>query len=103
MRLQRSSNGLYIPIDIATSLGKGGEAHVYAIAHDPSLAAKVYGTEKATEERARKLAVMVAHSPDIPAGGDGHVPIAWPLDLLCDPDNPAVIRGFLERHRILHY
>ena len=59
-------------------LGKGGEACVYVISQD--LAAKIY--HKPTAEHERKLEVMVSNPPDDPMLSQGHVSIAWPIDLL---------------------
>ncbi len=74
MRLQRQSDGASIVLDPAQTLGRGGEALVFAAPFDAALVAKIY--HDPTEERARKLDVMVANPPD-----DLNA-IAWPLDLL---------------------
>ncbi len=95
MRCYRQLTGKTITIGDSDPLGKGGEAQVFGIASEPGLAAKIYAEGKATEERAQKLALMLANPPDIPVGARGHVPIAWPVDLLHDPREPFGVVGFL--------
>jgi serine/threonine protein kinase len=91
MRVRCQSNGRYISLERTSTLGVGGEACIYAAPQDPSLVAKVY--HKPTDERARKLAVMLANPPDDPMVAQGHVSIAWPVDLLCSAAGETV--GFL--------
>ncbi|HEU4561459.1 MAG TPA: hypothetical protein VFS20_26635, partial [Longimicrobium sp.] len=69
-------------LDADLEIGAGGEAVVYEVPGDPALVAKVY--YQPTIERARKLTLMLANPPRMPAGTS----IAWPADLLLDP------RGF---------
>ncbi len=69
-------------LDADLEIGAGGEAVVYEVPDDPTLVAKVY--HQPTIERARKLTLMLANPPAMPAGTS----IAWPADLLLDP------RGF---------
>ena len=95
MRLRRQSSGEIIRVDTALPLGKGGEARVYGVTGDGTLAVKVYEPDKIMSERVLKLAVMRDNPPDVPTGKSGHVPIAWPLDLLCDPENGERVMGFL--------
>ena len=84
-----------ITLDTDAPLGKGGEAQVYGIVGEPDLAAKVYEADKDLSERITKLTVMRALPPDLPTSKDGHVSIAWPLDLLCDVNDATRVRGFL--------
>ena len=93
MRLQRQSNGQFITFDHSLEIGAGGEARVYAVAQDRSLVAKVY--HKPTDIHARKLATMLANPPDDPMAGQGHVSIAWPVDLLHTADDKQQVVGFL--------
>lgn len=80
MRLQRQSNGQFIPLNPKSELGSGGEARVFPVPPELKLVAKVY--HQATDDRARKLAVMLANPPHDPTAGQGHISIAWPIDLL---------------------
>jgi serine/threonine protein kinase len=91
MRLRRQSNGQYINLEPTSTLGVGGEARIYALLRESSLVAKVY--HDPTDGRARKLAAMLANPPDDPMAAQGHVSIAWPVDLLCSVDGEIV--GFL--------
>lgn len=91
MRLQRQSTGQSITLDTTSPLGVGGEARIYGVPQDPSLVAKVY--HRPTDERARKLAVMLANPPGDPMANEGHNSIAWPVDLLYSEDGKIV--GFL--------
>ncbi len=95
MRLRRQSNAEVITIDTSAPLGKGGEARVYGVVGEPGLAAKVYESDKDLSERIAKLTVMRDTPPDLPQGKDGHVSIAWPLDLLCDEEDVTRVTGFL--------
>jgi Protein kinase domain len=93
VRLQRQSNGQLITIDPAAVLGTGGEACVYAIPQEPSLAAKVY--HEPTGDHARKLMAMLANPPDDPLAVRERVSIAWPMDLLLTSDARHQCVGFL--------
>lgn len=68
-------------VSIAPSqrLGAGGEAEVFEVAGQRSLAYKRYRTP--SPERTAKLAVMVANPPEGLADG-GHVAIAWPQEVV---------------------
>ncbi|MDA0709342.1 MAG: protein kinase [bacterium] len=93
MNLNIRSKGKSVCLDARTVLGKGGEARVFTVVGKPDLAAKIY--HKPTQKRARKLEIMIANPPGDPMAGQGHISIAWPVDLLetMDP-NPKVV-GFL--------
>ena len=91
MRLKRQSTRQPVTLDPASPLGVGGEACIYEVPQDLSLVAKVY--HKPADERARKLAAMLDAPPDDPMAAQGHVSIAWPVDLLCSEDGKIV--GFL--------
>lgn len=67
-------------------MGAGGEARVYALRESFSLAAKLY--HQPTEQKARKLAAMLANPPHDSMKSSGHTSIAWPVDLLL-PAQPA--------------
>ena len=93
MLLHRESDGRQITLDPSRILGAGGEATVYSVAEDPSLAAKIY--RKPTDTRARKLLAMSSHPPVDPMAASGHCSIAWPVELLCTPGRRPKIAGFL--------
>jgi WD40 repeat protein len=59
------------------------------------LLAKIYHQPDA--ERARKLECMVAHPLEDPMASQGHVSVAWPIDLLRDPNRRGQVVGFLMR------
>lgn len=80
-------------------LGRGGEGAVYALAHRPRLAAKVY-TVRPDDARRRKLEAMIS----IGAPGLSRV-AAWPCEpLLLEPggETAGFLMPRLTRHRPLH-
>jgi len=93
MHLQRANTGKLITFSPSSALTCGGEGCIYPVPQDPSLVAKIY--HQPTEEHARKLALMVAHPPEDPMAAQGHVSIAWPLDLLKDVNHKGKVVGFL--------
>src|SRR5579872_2940254 len=80
MQLRCNSDGRVIDLDLAATLGAGGEARVFLAPPDGKVVAKVY--RRPTELQACKLAVMIANPPVDPMAAQGHVSIAWPFDLL---------------------
>lgn len=96
MRLQRKSNQQIITLDLNSTLGHGGEARVYAVPPDEKLVAKVY--HKPGETHRRKLTAMLANPPENPAAAQGHISIAWPVDLLMAGDRSNTDRmGSVQR------
>lgn len=93
MRLQRKSNQQIITLDLNSMLGHGGEARVFAVPPDEKLVAKVY--HKPKETYARKLSAMLANPPENPMAAQGHISIAWPVDLLLSTDSSARSVGFV--------
>ncbi len=93
MLLHRESDGRQISLDPSNILGAGGEATVYSVPEDPTLAAKIY--RRPTDARARKLLAMSSHPPLDPMAESGHCSIAWPLELLRAPGRRPKIAGFL--------
>jgi DNA-binding helix-hairpin-helix protein with protein kinase domain len=93
MRLQRQSNKQMITLDVTSTLGHGGEARVFALPQDETLVAKVY--HKPTAAYAQKLVAMLANPPENPTVGQGHISIAWPVDLLQAVTNGNRVVGFL--------
>lgn len=88
MQVRRRSNGQLLTLN--AELGGGGEGKIYAVTQDSSWVAKIY--HQPTAEMADKLAAMVAHPPEDPSAAEGHVSIAWPLDLL---EDRGKVVGFL--------
>jgi DNA-binding helix-hairpin-helix protein with protein kinase domain len=80
-------------INLSVSLGRGGEACIYAVPSSGDLVAKVY--HKPTGLHAQKLRAMLANPPENPTASLGHISIAWPVDLLRATDEDHQIIGFL--------
>ncbi|WP_341525864.1 tetratricopeptide repeat protein [Nostoc sp. UHCC 0302] len=80
-------------LNLSISLGRGGEACVYALPSDANLVAKIY--HKPTAGHADKLRAMLANPPENPTASLGHISIAWPEDLLQATDGSSGIIGFL--------
>jgi DNA-binding helix-hairpin-helix protein with protein kinase domain len=80
-------------LNLSVSLGRGGEACIYAVPSDGNLVAKVY--HKATVAHAHKLQAMLANPPENPTASLGHISIAWPQDLLLTVDGDDCIVGFV--------
>ncbi|MBD2353078.1 tetratricopeptide repeat protein [Tolypothrix sp. FACHB-123] len=80
-------------LSLNVSLGRGGEACIYAVPSHSNLVAKVY--HKPTVDHAYKLQAMLANPPENPTASLGHISIAWPLDLLRAVDGSDRIIGFL--------
>lgn len=93
MRLQRKSNQQIITLDLNSMLGHGGEARVFAVPPDEKLVAKVY--HKPKETYTRKLSAMLANPPENPMAAQGHISIAWPIDLLSTTDGSGRSVGFV--------
>lgn len=83
-------------INLSVSLGRGGEACIYAVPSCGDLVAKVY--HKPTVTHAHKLQAMLANPPENPTASLGHISIAWPQDLLRATDQSNEIIGFLMPH-----
>ena len=80
------------PVTLGTQLGAaGGEGAVYAINGHPDLAAKVY--HQSTPARIAKVQAMLANAPEDPTSAQGHLTLAWPVDLLID--GTGTVPGFL--------
>src|SRR5947208_159705 len=80
MQLIRQSDGEAVTLNPGSVLGAGGEARVFDLPSDTGMVAKVF--RRPSDHRAQKLAVMLANPPADPMAGQGHVSIAWPVDLL---------------------
>ncbi len=79
-------------VRLGSNLGGGKEGEVYEVLGSRYVA-KVFRPPNRTQERERKLRLMVAHPPVDPTLGIGHVSICWPLRLLFEP--PDRFAGFL--------
>jgi hypothetical protein len=84
------------PVVLGRKIGGGGEGDVYAVSDHPRLAAKIYATP--TREAGEKLARMIANPPSGQTGGDGHVNLAWPSELLYRAGDRDFPIGFLMPH-----
>ncbi|WP_353932262.1 tetratricopeptide repeat protein [Okeanomitos corallinicola TIOX110] len=80
-------------LDLTVSLGRGGEACVYAVPSDENLVAKIY--HKPIFTHGQKLQAMIANPPENPTASLGHISIAWPQELLKATDGSDTIVGFL--------
>jgi DNA-binding helix-hairpin-helix protein with protein kinase domain len=74
-------------------LGRGGEASIYAVPGRTDVAAKIY--HNPSEERAGKLAAMLAAPPVPPPEPGIHVTLAWPLRRLLEPGDERRVIGYL--------
>ncbi|AFY46339.1 hypothetical protein Nos7524_0424 [Nostoc sp. PCC 7524] len=87
----------YLPqeeiLNLSVSLGRGGEACIYAVPSAGDLVAKVY--HKPTVAHANKLRAMLTNPPENPTANLGHISIAWPQELLWGADENTSIIGFL--------
>jgi WD40 repeat protein len=90
MQLLRQSDKQPIIIEPVLEIGAGGEARIYSLRQELSFVAKVY--HEPTEEKTRKLSIMLANPPHDPMAALGHASIAWPYDLLTG--NSKIV-GFL--------
>ena len=93
MKIQRRLNGKVIELDQINPYDKGGEADIFLLPDDPSLAVKIYHAP--SDERASKLLLMAQFPPDDPSLAIGHTSIAWPTDLINLPGKPNEIVGFV--------
>ncbi|BAY68448.1 tetratricopeptide repeat protein [Anabaena sp. FACHB-709] len=87
----------YLPqeeiISLSVSLGRGGEACIYAVPSAGDCVAKIY--HKPTVAHASKLRAMLANPPENPTASLGHISIAWPQELLWGADESERVIGFL--------
>src|SRR5215471_12983423 len=95
MHLERASSGAAISFRSSFPLTCGGEGCIYPLPQAPQLLAKIY--HHPDQERGRKLALMVAHPLEDPMASQGHVSVAWPIDVLRDKDRQGQVVGFLMR------
>jgi DNA-binding helix-hairpin-helix protein with protein kinase domain len=93
MRVQLQRTGEFLELQTGQQLGSGGEARIFSLPDHPTWAAKIW--HKPTLERAHKVTAMLANPPLDPMTGQGHVAIAWPVDLLLLPGPPPRVVGFV--------
>lgn len=93
MKLRTKNRGEFVALDTSNVLGSGGEAKVFAVHQKPNHVAKIY--HKPTQIRAKKLDLMFANPPGDPMASQGHISIAWPVDLLETTDPKPKVIGFL--------
>ncbi|HEY3330024.1 MAG TPA: protein kinase [Capsulimonadaceae bacterium] len=84
MKLRRRHTSEILTINESAVIAVGGEATIYAIHGRENLVAKIY--HKDAEAKIVKLVSMIANPPPDPTSDQGHVSIAWPVDLLYSPD-----------------
>ena len=101
MRLQRQSNQEIINLDVTSTLGHGGEARIYAVPQDETLVAKVY--HKPSVAHAQKLVAMLANPPENPTAGQGHISIAWPVELLRKATGNDAPSGVAQSDRVVGF
>jgi serine/threonine protein kinase len=80
------------PRQIGPELARGGQAIVYRVPGSPPMLAKLYPAAMTNDTRA-KLEWIIAHHPSLTGVVSGHVPVAWPAELLWDTAGRPV--GFL--------
>ncbi len=74
-------------------LGSGGEGAVYSVRSHPDLVAKIYHSNRRTDEVINKLEVMINYPPRTEDDLTGHLFVAWPRHLLYDTASEVI--GFL--------
>ena len=74
-------------IQLGNELGRGGEATVYAT-KTSSQAVKIY--PKPSEEKTRKLELMISSPPLDPTAKTSHVSIAWPTEIVKNESGEVV-------------
>lgn len=80
-------------LNLTVSLGRGGEACIYAVPSDENLVAKIY--HQPTPTSGLKLQAMLTNPPENPTASLGHISIAWPTELLYELNDSENIVGFL--------
>jgi serine/threonine protein kinase len=88
------STGNILSFDYSLRIGKGGEGAIYEVPREPMLVAKIYHANQVTDERGRKLELMVNNPPNDPMRMKGHASIAWPIEIL-ELARTGEIVGFL--------
>ena len=74
-------------------LGSGGEGAVYSLRSHPDLVAKIYHSNRRTDEVINKLDVMINYPPRTEDDQTGHLFVAWPRHLVYDAASDVI--GFL--------
>lgn len=93
MEFRLQSGGQLVRLSPGEKLGSGGEGDVFALPNNSRLVAKVY--KKPEKSHAAKLTEMLANPPVDPMASQGHVSIAWPVDLLYSIGTNAHVSGFV--------
>ncbi len=93
MRLKCLNRGNVLTVERKDLIGGGGQADVFAVSDDSTLAVKVY--HKFTPELMAKLRAMIQNPPKDSMAAKGHASIAWPIDLVVDEQVSADPIGFL--------
>lgn len=96
MKFLRHTTGQIVHVNTGAPLSIGGEGRIYVVSPSPSLIAKIYDYNRLTEDRIRKLIVMLESPPETGSiAVTGHIPIAWPVDILRTTDAGHRAIGFL--------
>ena len=82
-----------ITLSQSAVLGSGGEGAVYGIRSHPDLVAKIYHSNRRTDEVISKLDVMINYPPRTEDEQTGHLFVAWPRQFVYDTAGEVI--GFL--------
>jgi serine/threonine protein kinase len=75
-------------------LGGGGEGDIYTVQQYPQFVAKIYKPDKLTSNTISKLKALIANCPKYSHAAHIQVPVAFPVDLLCDCQTLKIV-GYL--------
>ena len=78
-------------IPLGAQVGSGGEARVYEVVGRSDLVAKIYHTPTLVHDQ--KLRAMLAAPPIDATADQGHISLAWPVDLVIGAHGQCV--GFV--------
>lgn len=80
------------PRQIGLELARGGQATVYRVPGHPPMLAKIYPALLDDATRT-KIQWLIDHHPSLNSVSSGHIPVAWPTELLYDSERNPV--GFI--------
>jgi DNA-binding helix-hairpin-helix protein with protein kinase domain len=83
-RLKRRSNSSVVTIETGAPVRSTREGIFYPVGGSPGLLAKIYRQDG--NDHIPKLVAMLDNPPEDPSVAQGHVSIAWPMDLLYTSD-----------------
>ena len=73
------------PVKLGSLVGQGGEASVYQVQGQVEMLAKIFEPAPRPDYE-QKLGWMIAHPPENPTRSLSHPSLAWPSELLYDPN-----------------